>query len=391
MSKKKIPAIRFQGFTDEWEKRKLLNLMETRRGLTYSPNNIRDSGVRVLRSSNIDEDRFLINSDDVFVDDLAVNIPKVHNGDILITSANGSSRLVGKHAIISGIPERTAVHGGFMLLGKTRNPYFVNALMSSSWYLDFINVYVAGGNGAIGNLNKNDLDSQTVMVPSEHEQDMIGDFFRTIDHLITIHQRKLTKLQLLKKSMLTKMFPKDGARVPEIRFQGFHGDWEQRRLGECCREFKSGSFISANNIESSGEYPVWGGNGLRGFTSIYNHDGEFALIGRQGALCGNISYSIGKAYFTEHAIAVQANEIADTKFMHYLLDMMNLGQYSDQSAQPGLAVGKLIKLVNLFPSVEEQKRISTYFTNLDRLITLQQRNLSKLQQIKQAMLSKLFV
>lgn len=223
------------------------------------------------------------------------------------------------------------------------------------------------------------------------EQHQIGLCITELDHLITLHQCKLTKLHLLKKSMLTKMFPKDGARVPEIRFQGFHDNWEQRRLGECCREFKSGSFISANDIESSGEYPVWGGNGLRGFTTTYNHDGEFALIGRQGALCGNMSYSTGKAYFTEHAVAVQANKTSDTKFIYYLLDMMNLGQYSDQSAQPGLAVGKLIKLINLFPSVKEQKCISTYFTNLDRLITVQQRKLSKLQQIKQAMLSKLFV
>ena len=162
-------------------------------------------------------------------------------------------------------------------------------------------------------------------------------------------------------------------KTPEIRFKGFTDDWEQRKLGDCCREFKSGSFIRAADITEDGDYPVYGGNGLRGYSSEYNHDGEFALIGRQGALCGNMNYSIGKAYFTEHAVAVQANETADTKFMYYLLDKMNLGQYSDQSAQPGLAVGKLIKMEAMFPSVGEQRRIGQHLSSLDHLITLHQR------------------
>lgn len=207
MEKKRTPRLRFRGFTDDWEQRKFSELVVTRRGLTYSPNDIRDNGVRVLRSSNIDEDRFSINDDDVFVGAAAVNIPTVCNGDILITSANGSSRLVGKHAIIDGIPDNSAVHGGFMLAGSARNPYFANALMSSSWYQKFISIFVAGGNGAIGNLNKNDLDEQLIMVPSkEEEQDTIGYYFRTLDSLITLHQRKLEKLNKLKKSMLEEIF-----------------------------------------------------------------------------------------------------------------------------------------------------------------------------------------
>lgn len=177
---------------------------------------------------------------------------------------------------------------------------------------------------------------------------------------------------------------------PALRFKGFVNDWEQRKLGECCREFKSGSFISASDIGDVGKYPVYGGNGLRGFSAEYNHDGEFALIGRQGALCGNMNYSVGRAYFTEHAIAIQANKTADTKFLYYLLRKMNLGQYSDQSAQPGLAVGKLVKLTELFPSVAEQIKIGHQFMGIDNLITLHQRKLEKLQNLKKAMLEKMF-
>ena len=153
----------------------------------------------------------------------------------------------------------------------------------------------------------------------------------------------------------------------------FVDTWEQRKLGEACQEFKSGNSLKADQIDTAGDYPVYGGNGLRGYTSTYNHDGEFALIGRQGALCGNMNYSVGKAYFTEHAVVVDADENNDTKFLYYMLDTMNLGQYSDQSAQPGLAVNKLVKLENLFPKKEEQRRIGRYFSTLDHLITLHQR------------------
>ena len=144
-------------------------------------------------------------------------------------------------------------------------------------------------------------------------------------------------------------------------------------MGEVAQEFKSGNSLKADEIDITGDYPVYGGNGLRVYTSTYNHDGEYALIGRQGALCGNMNYSVGKAYFTEHAVVVKADENNDTRFLYYMLDTMNLGQYSDQSAQPGLAVNKLVKLENQFPMKEEQQRIGWYFSNIDHLITLHQR------------------
>ena len=179
-------------------------------------------------------------------------------------------------------------------------------------------------------------------------------------------------------------------KIPAVRFKGFEDDWEQRKLGEVTQKFKSGNSLKADKISESGAYPVYGGNGLRGYTSTYNHEGEFALIGRQGALCGNMNYFIGKAYFTEHAVAVEADENNNTRFMYYMLDTMNLGQYSDQSAQPGLAVNKLIKLENMFPKKEEQIKIENYFQSIDHLITLHQRKLEKLQLVKKSMLEKMF-
>ena len=180
------------------------------------------------------------------------------------------------------------------------------------------------------------------------------------------------------------------AKVPSIRFAGFTDPWEQRKLGELSSEFQSGDFISAEKILASGPYPVYGGNGLRGYAKRYNHDGFYALIGRQGALCGNVNTAVGKAYFTEHAVAIKANSLHDTRFLVHLLRCMDLGQYSGQSAQPGLAVGVLKEVETTVPSKVEQQAIGSFFSRLDDLITLHQRKYDKLVIFKKSMLEKMF-
>ena len=162
-------------------------------------------------------------------------------------------------------------------------------------------------------------------------------------------------------------------------------------MKELASEFQSGDFISADNIFETGVYPVYGGNGLRGYTNHYNHDGYYALIGRQGALCGNVNSADGKAYFTEHAVAVRANRNNDTSFLIYLFGCMDLGQYSGQSAQPGLAVGVLKEAETFVPIQQEQHQIGTFFQKLDHLITLHQRKLELLKNVKKSLLDKMFV
>ncbi|NLK09349.1 MAG: restriction endonuclease subunit S, partial [Staphylococcus equorum] len=189
-----------------WEQRKFSSIANLRRGLTYKPTDVREKGVIVLRSSNINEDKFVLNKDDdVFVHEQAVNIDFIKENDILITSANGSSHLVGKHALVDKMSIK-AVHGGFMLAASANEPFFVNSLMSSPWYSRFIKTYIAGGNGAIGNLRRSDLEEQIVLVPNELEQEKIGSFFKSIDNLITLHQRELDTLKETKKAFLQKMF-----------------------------------------------------------------------------------------------------------------------------------------------------------------------------------------
>lgn len=200
------PHYRFQCFNEVWTKNLFYNLANIRRGLTYNPSHLTNDGIRILRSSNIDEDRFIIKDDDIFINEKNVNIPVVSENDVLITAANGSSRLVGKHALISLPKSQKAVHGGFMLLATSKQPFFTNALLSSNWYRKFLNVYIAGGNGSIGNLNKKTIENQLIKIPSTKEQIKIGNFFKLLDKKIALEQRKLEKLNNIKQAYLNEMF-----------------------------------------------------------------------------------------------------------------------------------------------------------------------------------------
>ena len=179
--------------------------------------------------------------------------------------------------------------------------------------------------------------------------------------------------------------------VPHLRFPEFEGEWEDFLINDVCSEFKSGKNIKADSISESGEYPVYGGNGLRGYTSSYNHEGLYVLIGRQGALCGNVRSVNGKTYITEHAIAAAGNEKSNTSFLHYLFLKMNLGQYSDQSAQPGLAVNKLLKLEVSLPPISEQKKIAKLLSLLDERIATQNKIIDKLQSLIKGIGKQLFM
>ena len=186
-----------------------------------------------------------------------------------------------------------------------------------------------------------------------------------------------------------KIDDKTSHNSPSLRFPEFTGEWKYFSINDVCSEFKSGKNIKADLISSNGNFPVYGGNGLRGYTSSYNHDGLYVLIGRQGALCGNVRSVFGKIYITEHAIAVAGNEKSDTNFLHYLFLKMNLGQYSDQSAQPGLAVNKLLKLKVLLPSISEQIKIAKLLSLLDERIAVQNRLIDRLQSLIKGIMVKL--
>ena len=162
-------------------------------------------------------------------------------------------------------------------------------------------------------------------------------------------------------------------------------------LGEVCSRLSSGKSIKAAEIFPAGKYPVYGGNGLRGYADRSNFEGECAIIGRQGAYCGNVRYFKGEAYMTEHAVVCQANEKADTYYLSALLSTLHLERLSGQSAQPGLAVGILsVQEINL-PSLETQRSIASILSSLDRKIELNNKINADLEEMAQAIFKNWFV
>ena len=149
--------------------------------------------------------------------------------------------------------------------------------------------------------------------------------------------------------------------------------YSQYELGSVCTRLSSGKGIPANQVFEEGTFPVYGGNGLRGYTDHSNFRGDCAIIGRQGAFCGNVRYFSGEAYMTEHAVVVCANENHNTRYLAYLLSQMNLGRLSGQSAQPGLSVKTLAKQIIELPSLEVQNKVVAVLSSLDSKIELNEK------------------
>ena len=168
-------------------------------------------------------------------------------------------------------------------------------------------------------------------------------------------------------------------------------EWKTYRLGDLCSRIKSGKGIPASEVSTTGEYPVIGGNGIRGYTNTSNFNGVCAVVGRQGAYCGNVRFFSGEAYMTEHAVVIVGNELADTRYLAYLLSIMQLGHLSAQSAQPGLSVQTLSKLSINIPDISTQRRIVGILGSLDDKIELNRRINANLEAQAQALFRSWFV
>ena len=294
----------------------------------------------------------------------------------MITSANGSTRLVGKHTIIRDIANNSAVHGGFMLLATAENSGFVNALMSAPWYTKFISLYVAGGNGAIGNLNKSDLDEQDVFVPGDTEQKVIGRYFSQLDHLITLHQSKCFKY----------IYAYTVGRILS---------WEQRKLGELATYFEYGLNVAAKEYDGENKYIritdiddeshefrqdnlTSPDTDLSVFDKYKLSDGDL-LFSRTGASVGK-SYiykaSDGLVYYAGFLIRARIKEENNSEFVYQNTLTSKYVNFikvtSMRSGQPGVNAQEYSQFEIRVPSKVEQDTITYYFSNLDHLITLHQ-------------------
>jgi len=243
--------------------------------------------------------------------------------------------------------------------------------------------------GGIKHLTRETFSLLQIPMISLPEQRKIAEFLTAVDGRIGQLSQKKALLEDYKKGVMQQLF------TQALRFKDDHGndfpEWEEKRLGELCSTFKSGKGITSEQIAEAGEFPVFGGNGLRGYTDAFTHDGEFMLIGRQGALCGNINRVSGKSYISEHAIAVAGNELANTEWLAQRLHHLNLNRLSESSAQPGLAVNKLERLKLMAPSLPEQTKIANFLTALDRKIESVSTQITGMQTWKKGLLQQMFV
>jgi type I restriction enzyme S subunit len=236
-------------------------------------------------------------------------------------------------------------------------------------------------------------------IPSLEEQRRIAAYLdktcAAIDKVIEAKQKQLAILDALRKSIIHKAVTRGLDDSVELKDSGVEWlgriprHWKVRRIKDIVA-LNSGDSITSDSITLSGNYPVFGGNGLRGFTTSYTHDGYHVLIGRQGALCGNINYTEGKFWASEHAVVATTLTRHDTFWLGELLRVMNLNQYSNAAAQPGLAVEKIKFLQLPVPSYEEQHHIASFIRGKivknEELVSDLQNQISTLEQYRKSLI-----
>ena len=406
--KVQAPELRFDGFTDDWELRKLTNITSSYSGLTYSPTDIQDTGTFVLRSSNVKNDQ-LIDADNVYVNPDIVNSINVKVGDVIIVVRNGSRALIGKHAIVNEEMPDTVI-GAFMSAFRGENGNYINALLSTDNFQKEVHKSLGA---TINQITGKDFSMMIFPTPKFGEQQKIGAFFKQLDYTIALHQRKLDLLKEQKKGYLQKMFPKNGAKVPELRFAGFADDWEERKLSSGLREYTDRVIV-----EDDKEYYQisvrnnFGGITLRG-SKMGNKIGrkrqakinltkypQTLIFTRQTVEQGGIGwvdkYCDG-AIVTENMPTISLDTSVFSKY--FLTNLFQtrifyknaiLDNIEGGSAQIAIHESKFLSSTLLFPNLDEQEKIGQFFKQLDDTIDLHQRKLDLLKEQKKGFLQKMF-
>lgn len=233
------------------------------------------------------------------------------------------------------------------------------------------------------------------LLPSPTEQQKVADCLSSLEELVTTESRKLDALKAHKNGLLRQLFPREGEGQPRLRFPEFRvsREWEEKTLREAC-SMQAGKFMSASEIshrDGARRFPCYGGNGLRGFTQTFTHDGTYPLIGRQGALCGNVRLVEGQFHATEHAVVATPSEGVAVVWLYFALASLNLNRFAKGQAQPGLSVDVLDKVPISVPRDEsEQHRIADCLGTLDDLIATQTQRLEALRTHKKGLMQQLF-
>lgn len=238
------------------------------------------------------------------------------------------------------------------------------------------------------------FSEQLIPVAKPPEQHKIASCLNSLDELVAAQSQKVEALKTYKRSLQQQLFPREGETLPRLRLPGFQdaGKWELKTLGEACR-MQAGKFVAATDIkeqDTGNLFPCYGGNGLRGFTSTYTHDGMFPLIGRQGALCGNIKLVKGRFHATEHAVVATPNRGVEVVWLYYLLDLLKLNRFATGQAQPGLSVDVLENALVTIPNDKrEQQGIARCLRSLDAQIASETEKLGAFKTYKKGLMQQL--
>ncbi|MFR5909508.1 MAG: restriction endonuclease subunit S [[Clostridium] innocuum] len=380
-----IPAIRFKGFSDTWEQRKLGEIGSVsmcRRIFKEQTSENGEIPFYKIGTFGGEADAFI--SRELFEEYKAkYQYPK--KGDILI-SASGS---IGRTVVFTG---KNEYFQDSNIVWLNHDKHLDNSFLKCFYSI----VKWAGIEGStIKRLYNDNILNTAITLPSVEEQQKIGAYFENLDNLITLHQRKYDKLTNVKKSMLEKMFPQNGSNVPEIRFKGFTEAWEQRKVREVTDRYDNLRIPVAASLRVAGTTPYYGANGIQDYVDGYTHDGEFILVAEDGANDLK-NYPVkcvkGRIWVNNHAHVLQGKyDCADNQFLAYAISQADIESLLVGGGRAKLNAETLMGIDLLLPNKAEQIRIGKYLAQLDNLITLHQRELEKLKNLKKACLEKMFV
>lgn len=365
----------------------------------------RESGVNYIKAECIDESGTLVSNRLAYIDldtHEALRRSQLEKGDILFSIAGvlGRVMIIGAKTLPANINQALAlirIPSDAEIDRTYLRYYLVGSDVRNQ--ITRINVQAAQANFSLGDVNRLVISFPTSLI----EQKKIADILSTVDEVIEKTEAAIDKYQAIKAGMMQDLFTRGIdtqtgklrptiEEVPELYKVSELGwipkEWEIAALSEVCG-MKSGDGITSKSIDEYGKYPVYGGNGLRGYTASYTHEGSYILIGRQGALCGNVNRVDGKFYASEHAVVVSINSDIVVDWLSYILDSMNLNTYSEASAQPGLAVGKILRLRIRVPQVSEQRMIASVIQSLNTKVEAEKALYSKYNQIKQGLMADL--
>lgn len=392
MKKSKNPRIRFKGFTDDWEQRKLNEISNSYSGGTPTANQPEYYGgdIPFIRSAEVNSYKTeLFLTDEGLKNSSAKMISK---GDILYALYGATSGEVGR-ARLNG-----AINQAVLAICPYKE-YDVEFIMQ--WLrknkLSITNKYLQGGQG---NLSASIINELIIELPSYSEQQYVGEVFKALDNLITLHQRKLEKLELMKKSLLQKMFPKSGNVNPKIRFKGYTDDWEQRKFFKIAQR--------ESNIQiSSPEFPSVEYEDVIPEVGLLNKDISVKDTKKQGIIFDGSQILYGKLRpYLHNWLNPDFNGVAvgdwwvlkpietDKDFLYRVIQTSKFDDITKQSSGSKMPRADWNLVANtefMLPiSIAEQKKIGIYFNQLDNLITLHQRKLEKLKLLKKTLLQDMF-